>query len=185
MTLQVPIRLRTLIGLTDVVKAITPANGFQSDLSDFVDPDDATVMRSRVFRGRNTFGQDDPIPMVCILENPHAEPGLHDSPRGAPVVVGPWELLLQGFVEDDKQNPSDPAHYLMADVKKALVQVRTQLQPRSGGNLYPNLFGAGRGVTDMQIGSGVVRPPDEVSDKACFWLTLTLQMAEDLGNPFA
>jgi len=167
------------MGLTAVLKSITPANGYVNDLSDY--EDDEGVKQTRVFRGRNIFGTDDPIPMISVLENPHTEPTQHESPRGATTVIGPWELLIQGFSDDDPNNPSDPAHYLMADVKMALVKERRTLQ----GNVNPNIFGMGRTVTDMTVGTGVVRPPDDVSAKACFWLILTLQMAEDMQNPFA
>jgi hypothetical protein len=179
MTSPYPTRLRTLMGLTTIIKSVRPANSYTNDLSDF--SDDQGETQTRVFRGRNVFGQDDPIPMVCILENPHTEPTQHESPRGSTVVIGPWEILIQAFVKDDKVNPSDPAHMLMAEVKQALIRERRQRE----GNPDYSLLGMGRAVTDIVVGTGVVRPPDDVSDKACFWLMLTLHMAEDMENPFA
>ena len=46
------------------------------------------------------------------------------------------------------------------------------------------ILGLGRQVTKLYIGPGVVRPPDEVSAKAYFWLTITLDLAEDLEHPY-
>lgn len=176
----IPLRLRIQQGLTDVLKGVTPAHGYQHDLSDFIDKNGET--RTRVFRGRNIFGSSDPIPMISILESPHAEPSMQDFPPGAGVNVGPWDLLIQGFVEDDPVNPTDNAHLLMADVKLALIRER---QAAYGGNPSPNIFGTGRAVRDIKIGTGVVRPPDDVSAYACFWLTLTLTIGENLLDPFA
>jgi hypothetical protein len=177
------------MGLTAVLKAITPANGYNNDLSDFTDlaTGDPT---QRVFRGRNIFGADDPLPCLSILENPHAEDSLREEPRGGGGIArGPWELLIQGFAQDDAQNPSDPAHWLMADVKLALARERAKLKktamPATMGGAGYDLFGMGTVVEDMKIGGGVVRPPDDVSAKAFFWLILSLTMAEDTGNPFA
>ncbi len=188
MTIQIPTRLRTLMNLTDLIKTVTTENGFQHDLADF---DDNGVSRSRVFRGRVLFGADDPLPMVAILENPHANLDAAESPRGSQVQGLPWDLLIQGFVEDDKENPTDPAHLLMADVKLVLVRERAKLQRQgtapitAAGRTNPNLLGMNGVVDDIQIGGGVVRPPDETSAKAMFWLPVALQMVEDLSNPFA
>jgi hypothetical protein len=51
-------------------------------------------------------------------------------------------------------------------------------------NKIDGIFGLGNFVIGMRIGSGVVRPPDEISAKAYFWLTITLDMVEDLADPY-
>lgn len=48
-----------------------------------------------------------------------------------------------------------------------------------------NILGMGGLVTDLRISHGVVRPPDEVSGKAYFWLRLTLVVVENLLDPYA
>jgi hypothetical protein len=174
-----PTRLRVLVGLTNLLKTITPTNGYQSDLSDF---DDDGLLKSRVFRGRNIFGDGDPLPMVSILEMPR-EPGQDPTPPGAQISVGHWELMIQGFVLDDKENPTDPGHILMADVKLALVRERMKRAYTPAMRTYA-LLGE-KCVTDISIAPGVVRPPDETSVKAMFWLVATIAMVEDLSNPFA
>ena len=32
--------------------------------------------------------------------------------------------MVQGFVDNDSNNPTDPAHMLMADVKKRLIELK-------------------------------------------------------------
>lgn len=128
-----------------------------------------------VFVGRNIFGEKDPLPMVSILEVPIPLDQIV-SPPDSSYSNGTWELLIQGFVKDDKEHPTRPAHRLMADVKKKLALTKRQ-------NRNYNIWGMGNHVTDLRIGAGVVRPPDEVSAKAYFWLNLSLDIVEDLADP--
>lgn len=164
-----PTRLRILKALTDALKGITPANGFTYDLSE------------AVFRGRNLFDENDPEILVSILEPPESldeRPGPVDT--SASIVE--WPLLVQGFCVDDPVNPTDPAHILMAEVKMILVRER-----RRRKNVHTkDILGMGVVVDRMVIGGGVVRPPDfEVSNRAYFWLPLTLTIADDNDDPFA
>ena len=160
-----PFRLRVLKALTAALEEISPDNGYNFDLS------------GAVFRGRNIFGDDDPLPMVCILEAVDEEKQL-PSPVGSGMTAGPWDLLLQGFVEDDRYNPTDPAHHLLAEVKQRLVMERQKQRP-------PNMLGMSGRVTDMAIGHGIVRPGgDDVSAKAYFWLRITLTVVDNLADPY-
>lgn len=161
-----PFRLRVLKALTLALQQITPANGYQHDLS------------TSVFRGRELFGDDDPIPMVSILEAVD-EQDQDFSPRGGDGSAGVWPLLVQGFVEDDMENPTDPAHHLMAEVKKRLTEER-----RKGATMRVGIFDMGGLVDSLNFGGGVVRPPDGISGKAYFWLRLDLGLVEDLSNPY-
>lgn len=84
-------------------------------------------------------------------------------------------------MDDDRENPTDPAHVFMADVKKRLAMERKKAashKPEDG------ILGLGNAVINMYIGAGVVRPPDDVSAKAYFWLTITLDLAEDMEEPY-
>jgi hypothetical protein len=159
-----PFRLRVLQSLTTVLEGIAPLNGYAHDLT------------GRVFRGRDIFGEDDPVPMVCILEAVEEKPQLA-SPQSSGESAGPWELQIQGFVEDDRMNPTDPAHRLMAEVKKRLIEERTRERQR-------NILGMGGRITELKISHGVVRPADEISGKAYFWLRLTLGLVENLLDPY-
>jgi len=157
-----PARLQVQKALTAALREITPGNGYAHDLSD------------AVFRGRRLYASSDPLPMVSILEVP-LPPDQRDAPLGAGARSGRWELVVQGFVKDDPLNPTDPAHYLMHDVKKRLAD------EMDAGRSYDDVrgfLGLPSVITDMQIGTGVVRPPDEVSAKAYFWLVLEFQVVE-------
>ena len=159
-----PLRLRILKAMQAALEEITPANGYASDLT------------GAVFRGRNVFGDTDPIPLVSILEAPDPINPLA-SPKDSGDQKGNWAMLIQGFVEDDPFNPTDPAHVLMADVKKRLVQERVRDRQR-------NILGMGGSLTDLKISPGVVRPADDISAKAYFWLRVTLTMVENLQDPY-
>lgn len=160
-----PFRLRVQKQLTAVLEQITPANGYQFNLS------------NAVFRGRDVFDRNDPLPMVSILESINEKTGLM-SPMAGSKVKTPWELLLQGWCEDDKDHPTDPAQRLLAEVKKRLVEERR----RQDGY---DILGMGGMITEIKFSTGVVRPADEVSAKAYFWLKVELEMVEDLLDPYA
>lgn len=161
---RMPFRLRVLRALATLIEGVNPTNGYAHDL------------RGRVFRGRIRYGDDDPIPMISILEAP-IPLDVPQPKADARMAIGRWELLVQGFVDDDKRNPTDPGHHLMAEVKSVIVKDKLI----NGGT---NMLNMGGRVFEMYIGQGAVRPPDEASDKAFFWLTLTLHIGEDLEDPY-
>ena len=162
-----PIRLFVAKRLTERLEGIATVNGYKHDLVD------------RVFRGRALFGDGDPIPMISILEVPI--PVDQQATEGSDS-KGDWELMIQGFAADDRDNPTDPAHLLLADVKKLLGLEKREIDEwdKNGGGI----FGLGGVVNKMYIGTGVVRPADEISAKAYFWLTITLGIVEDLADPY-
>lgn len=160
-----PFRLRVLKALTAALSEITVANGYNQDIG------------ANVFRGRDTFGASDPLPMLSILES-ILEKDQVMSPQQGTFITGPWELLIQGWAVDDEDNPTDPGQFLLADVKKRLVQERS----RARG--YEILGMQGK-ITDIKFSTGVVRPADEVSSRAYFWLKLELVLVENLADPYA
>jgi hypothetical protein len=89
-------------------------------------------------------------------------------------------LLIQGWVEDDHENPTDPAHLLMADVKKRLaLAMQTDLSH------IPNpLYMLGGKVVGVYVEPGTVRPADENSVRAFFFLRIVLQVVEHLDDPY-
>jgi hypothetical protein len=172
-----PFRLRVQKAMGSLIKGVTPANGYRFDLSDFAD--EAGRPRRRVFRGRDDFGSNDPLPMVAILEDPRAMDAENGS-EGSSATKGRYRLFVQGFVKDDHENPTDPAHRLAAEVICALVE---------GKRDDRNILGMGHKkpcVTEMTIGQPVVRPADnETSSVAFFFVAVTLQLVEDLEDPFS
>jgi len=162
-----PFRLTVMKALTACLQEITPANGYQHDLSP----------EGHVTRGRLLLTQEDPLPLIAINEPPK-HPDEIEMPSAGQTKSVRHALLIQGFVEDDREHPTDPAYRLMADVQKRLVVERQ----RSRGY---DILGLGARVMGLHIGQGVVRPPEAlVSDNAFFWLPVTLEYAEDLQNPF-
>lgn len=174
-----PFRLRVQKALTAALEEITPDNGYVSDLAPFLSEGD---QEKRVFRGRIYFGEGDPLPMVSILEDPIQPEHDLGSPRSSKGRTN-WVLLLQGFVDDDPVNPTDPAHFLMADVKRRLVLLK------ESENSSVGLLGFGTKapmVESLEFDGGVVRPPDaEVSATAYFWMRLELALVEDHKESFA
>lgn len=176
MAFDYPIRLEIQRRLSAILRDISPGNGYVSDMSAAEDS-----AANCVFRGRLIYGDNDPLPMLSLLEVPIPIDQL-PPPADSSQSSGLWEMMIQGFALDDRVNPTDPAHVLMADVKKRLAREKKKTdwdKPEQG------ILGLGRFVTNMYIGPGVVRPPDEVSAKAYFWLTITLDLAEDLDDPYA
>jgi hypothetical protein len=165
-----PLRLRILKKLSSIIETASFSYAYEEN------PAVDVSLVGKVFRGRVIFGDSDPLPMVSILEVPLPLDQV-PSPSESPASTGRWELLLQGFVEDDHLNPTDPAHWLMAQVKAALATERRKMRDFQ-------LFDMGKHVLNIFVGPGVVRPPDEMSAKAYFWLTVTLELAEDLSDPF-
>lgn len=141
-----------------------------------------TPMAGRVYRGRGVFGVEISPPAISILESPLPEDG-PPSPLDSPVGETIWELVIQGWVVDDRLNPTDPAHRIMAEVKRVLALEKMKAQPRSG-DPADGILGLGRSITAMYIGPGVVRPPDELNRNAYFWLTLGLDFNENMADPY-
>lgn len=160
-----PFRLRVLKELTALLQTITVANGYKHDLDE------------AVFRGRLYYGDDDVLPMISILESPLPLDQL-PTPTSNPNSSGEWEIVLQGFAQDDAENPTDPAYSLIADVKQALTKHRCD------NARDHNLLNMGGCVIDIKVGSGVVRPSDDISSRAYFWMSLNLEIAEDLAKPY-
>jgi len=174
-------KLDVLYAITDCLKAITPANGFAHDLSDFTD--DELQPMQRVFRGRLWFGESDPIPMVCLYEGAHPADEVSESPVDTTTGEYDWDLIVQGFVNDDPVHPTDPAYRLMADVRRKLAAERKRKHPMKLHQRDPFGLGAGSShITDIRIGPGVVRPADDISAKAYFWLSLRIRIIDNAST---
>lgn len=173
-TIDNVLRLEIQKRLTELLEGISTDDGY------VISPGYNGDLVGRVFRGRAVFGDGDPVPMVSILEVPIPLDQL-EPPPDSTSSSGGWELMVQGFAVDDRDNPTDNGHILMAAVKKKLAFEKKKTNYH--GDDSNGLLGLGRQVTRMLIGPGVVRPPDELSAKAYFWLTLTLDIVEDLTEP--
>jgi hypothetical protein len=157
-------RLSVLKALTDHLKGITPANGYDYDLS------------AAVFRGRTVFGANDPIPLVSILEAPRSDAGRFAGDDGYQRSED-WSLMVQGWAADDIANPTDPLYGLMDAVEHRMARL-IATDVNSGFAVYPNEYMLGRKVGSIAVLPGVVRPPmAEVSAKAFFYLPIRVGLA--------
>ena len=186
--MTLPFRLRVMHAITDALAEITPTNGYVSDLSPF-DPGDGSPM-ARVFRGRAWFGDSDPLPMVSVLEGSSPAEIMAEEPYETQSEDYEVVMIVQGFVNDDKDNPTDPAYVLMADVRRRLAAERKRRLPAASGRNGIDPFGLwtadGKNrVIDIRVGPGVVRPADDLSSKAYFWLSLKVRMVDHADAPYA
>ena len=126
---RIPLRLQIVRALTDVIKQVNPTNsipgGAPADHYEFDLRDDTstTPARPRVCRGRLHYGEDEPLPMVSILEQPMPIDGM--TTRRQPdntARIGEWDVIIQGWVKDDPWNPSDAAYQMMQEVRAAIAK---------------------------------------------------------------
>lgn len=175
-----PIKLQILKALTDELKSITPANGYASNLADF-DPGDG-VMTPRVYRGRAFYGDNDPVPLLSVLEATNGEEVINEMVAEKPSMEYWWPLIIQGWVQDDPQNPTDPAYALLRDVRKCFAKQMKRLS----GMHERRIFGFTENhITGIRFGSGIVRPANELSAYAGFHLLLELQIFDNADEDYA
>lgn len=162
-------RLQILKRLTTHLQGITVANGFENDIGE------------RVYRGRTSFGSETEIPALSLLESKPVDYGTYADEQKT-VRMDSWTLLLQGWVEDDQENPTDPVYSLLADVEMRLAQV---IALNSNGKpKYPTLYRLGGLINGMTLAQPIVRPPDEgLSATAYFYLPIQVDLISDLENP--
>lgn len=165
-----PFRLKILKKITETIKGITPDNGFILDLSD-------TEFEKKVVRGRLYLGNDEPDTMVSIVEPPTSVEQVSQKSTDNPKRSTEWDILIQGWAKDSTgDEPCDQAYVLSAEVMQALVTEKVK-------SLHGHIFGM-RQIENMQIGSPVVRPSEEVTDYGQFYIILTMKFVEDMARPF-
>lgn len=172
--MAIPFRLLVQQKLSEALEEIAtqpPSLGYHHDLA------------GRVFRGRLVFSATDPLPAVSILEEPIPAVSTME-PSGGDGGYSSYDLMVQGFVADDLANPTDPAHLLMADVKRRLAQLKREGETDRHDRGVFLLGPKAPMVMEMRFGAGIVRPPDELSARAFFWLQVNLTLVEDHDEPF-
>ena len=143
---------------------ITTANGYNFDLA-------------AAYRGKKNFGKEVKLPAIAVLENFNPD----RLPETIGGVVGTKHkydqiYLINGWAEGgDVEQEEDSAHLLMGDVKQALGKL---LVPRNQSGFFDGL------ANTLSIEPGVVRPPDEQSEKAYFWMRIRLEVVEKVGDPY-
>lgn len=163
-------RLALLKNLTAHLETeVSVANGYHHDIA------------GRVYRGRTTFSESDPVPCLSILEALNPDRDALEAGRDKVLQRERWTLLIQGWAPEDRVNPTDPAHILMGDVKRALAKLSAldgMGDPAHANHLFGGL------AVGLSIEPGTVRPPDEVSALAYFWVRIVVEMVESLTDPF-
>jgi hypothetical protein len=156
---------------------------YEFDLRPFVK--DGKLTR-RVYRGRAVFGENDPVPLLSVLEGP--------LPDRDPLTVGmneivredDWPLFVQGWTqatEDHSDSPTDSCYQFMAGVERRMSEIISVR--RSGLPVNPEAYMLGGTVSGLSIGPGVVRPPqDQVSSRAFFYLPVVVRLPVDVSQPF-
>lgn len=172
-----PKRLVMLKALSDYLQSeITTANNYQHTLG--------FVSRGRMFIDRTMK-----LPGLSIIDNP--DPDRYPSSAGRrgwshPEQNEDYVLLIQGWAKDDKQNPTDPAHVLMADVRKALAKISYRGAPDSAYQPPEGVYLLGGLITSLVMEPGVVRPPTEQeSSDAFFYMRVSVGFTEDPNDPFS
>lgn len=162
-----PIRLQVLKALTSLLETIVPS-------APTVYPPLANLS-GKVFRGRSVFSDSDPSTMLSILEAPR--PGGAVYAGDAQARSEDWLLLIQGWCQDDKLNPSDPIYFLVEDVERCLDRI-TDTSNNTGYPKYPEHYMLGNLIRSFQVSQPVVRPPTkEISSKSFFYLPVQVGLA--------
>lgn len=176
MTAPVPLQLGVLRYLTDHLEG---TDGLWED-------ETAIDVTDAVWRGRKFFSDSDfdglGGALLSILEAPR--PLIGDS-AGVERIKRKenWTLLLQGWTQDDKKHPSDPAYFLKAAVEKRLS--RLVVLGDQGDPVYPAEFRMGGLVVELIVGQGLVRPPAEaITRYSMFYIPLVINLVTDLSNPY-
>lgn len=170
---RIPLRLQIVRALSAALKEINPDNGYEFDLRD-----DGPLQR--VVRGRLQIGNDEPVPMVSIVEPPMAvEPISTKRQPDNTARVGEWDLIIQGWAQDDPFNPTDVGYQLEAEVRHRLAA-----EKKRGRNGETSILGFDETkIQNMIIGAPVIRPNEHISEQAVFYLVVTLHIAEDMALP--
>lgn len=158
-------QLTILKSLTTHLQGITPGNGYEFNLS------------AAVYRGVTRFGSDQALPFVSILESLRPDPNPREAGTEKLVREDTWELLVQGWVDENRQFPTDQLYQLKGAVEKRLAELVT------AGNPAYRLGGL---VTKLRIGPGVVRAATPQPGGAeAFYLPLWVFYVINLADPFA
>ncbi|MDA3808274.1 MAG: hypothetical protein PF440_10255 [Thiomicrorhabdus sp.] len=144
-------------------------------------------LTGKVFRGRDRLGRDEPLPMVTLLQAAEIDESFF--PVGDGAERNDWKVyLIQGFTGRGPMNtPTDSVHPLLAEVKRILAPINDFRSVHHGLKAY-NISNPTRGIiADIQISTGLVRPPDaDLSpDSSYFWLPVRLNLVENLNDPYA
>ena len=156
-------RLTILKEITAVLEGVTPANGYQHDLT------------GKVFRGLPPRGDDASFPQVIVCEWQEQDPDTRPSDNSARVRNETWRLMIEGVAVSEDFG-LDTAYRLMADVKKVMASIH--INPES--NPFDGL------INKLSVFPGFVPFPDpEKPTSTCkFLLPFTVEFVEWTQDPY-
>ncbi len=142
-------------------------------------------LAGRVYRGRTKFGDEmGAAPFMSILEG--RKPDENPNPVGYSRAIRDetWHILIQGFMEDDINNPLDNLYRFKGMVEQRLsmiMEVTSMDDPR-----YPEIHRMGGLILDMTVGPGLVRPFNmETGGAEAFFLPIAIQFVMNTADPFS
>lgn len=165
----------------DVLKALSDhLEGINPDTT----PDCPFDLRGKVYRGRVIFGEETKPPFIALLEAPRQ---INPSGGGDAKLSQneDWVILIQGFVDDDTNHPSDEAYSLLSWTQQRMSRITQQKTNGGNGGQYPDEYRLGGKLGEILYQIPIVRPgKDDVSATAYFYMPVTIKMVTDLANPF-
>jgi hypothetical protein len=168
-------QLDILKRLTAHLQGITIDNGYEFEMS------------QAVFRGRMVYGEDDPVPMISIVEHLTADIAVETAGENDIMRQDNWVLLVQGWLSHEPDCPTDEAYQLKAATEHRLARL-IKIDQSTGEPLYPDeyLLGIKDTITGISIGPGVVSVAirEGASAKAFFYLPVGISLAIDISDPF-
>ncbi len=177
----IPIRLHLKTTLTTILREIRKADGYTFDLGQH-----PITGKEQVRCGVDLFSGKDGETLVAISESSEQgrqQLGLEHYPV---MEKRDFIILVMGRTEDDRENPTLPADYLMADVKEKIAR---EMENAGDSSV---LWNVGRHNTSRVQKSGFgdhfVRPPDASPDArtkfAYFWLPIWFELYENPLFPY-
>lgn len=164
-----PYRLQILKRLTAHLEGINGIDPYYHDV------------KGKVFRGVAMFGANTPLPCLSILEGKASDYG-NFADELQTVRLDSWLLLVQGWVNDDVRNPTDPGYYLAADVTRRLSDIIALNE--HGKPKYSGVYLLNGLISSLTVAAPIVRPPeDNLSTKAFFYLPIQVGLKSDLTKP--
>lgn len=141
-------------------------------------------LAGRVYRGRTLFGAEETDPFLSILEGkrPDQQPDLvgYDGLIRDEI----WHLLIQGFQEDDEENPLDNLYRLKGVVEQQLSKL-VVVTPDTGLPKYPGVYLMAGLIMEMTVGPGIVRAANVTQGGTeAFYLPITIRFVMNVADPF-
>lgn len=176
----VPKDLRIMRALTTLLEG---SEGFRSETDA-----QGLDMTGKVFRGMAVFSDKEiedlgVTEFLSILEAPRPVTGEFGGTEQILRNDKTWQLLVQGFIKDNKKHPSDPGYWLKAAVVARLARIVAR--DDTGDPVFESDYMLGKLVVNCTIGQAVVRPPPQgITRYAMFYCPLTFQLVTDVLHPY-